>query len=203
MEDSLPGDITLLLKAWGEGDREALERLVPLVYPHLRRLARALVHRESHAHALEATVLVHDLYLTLYRQRKADFNDRQHFYSVAAGVMRRILRDHARHRHAQRRGPEEVRVPLSDDVASTDQADEEVLDLDRALDELAALEPRKAQLVELTAFLGCSTQEAADVLKISKATADRDLRFARAWLRERLDATRRVHGPTPSRSKGE
>jgi RNA polymerase sigma factor (TIGR02999 family) len=190
MEGPQSGDITLLLRAWGAGERDALEHLLPLVYPQLRRLARAFLRRESSAHTLQATGLVHELYMTLVRQRKADFKDRQHFFAVAAGVMRRILRDYARGRHAQRRGSAEDRVPLSDDLSWVDAASDDMIDLDRVLDELGQLHARKVQLIELTVFLGCSTQEAADLVGISKATADRDLRFARVWLRDRLDSVR-------------
>jgi RNA polymerase sigma factor (TIGR02999 family) len=190
MEGPQSGDITLLLRAWGAGERDALEHLLPLVYPHLRRLARAFLRRESSAHTLQATGLVHELYMTLVRQRKADFKDRQHFFAVAAGVMRRILRDYARGRHAQRRASAEDRVPLSDDLSWVDAASDDMIDLDRVLDELGQLHARKVQLIELTVFLGCSTQEAADLVGISKATADRDLRFARVWLRDRLDSVR-------------
>jgi RNA polymerase sigma factor (TIGR02999 family) len=189
MEGQRTGDITLLLRAWGAGESAALEQLLPIAYPDLRRLAGAFVRRESSARTLQATGLVNELYVSLIRQRKADFNDRQHFFAVAATLMRRILREYARHRGAQRRGADGVRIPLSDDLSSIDAANDDMIDLDRALDALEQLHDRKARLIELTVFLGCSTQEAATLLGISKATADRDLRFARAWLYNRLAST--------------
>jgi RNA polymerase sigma factor (TIGR02999 family) len=201
MESQQTGDITLLLRAWSAGESTALEQLLPIAYPDLRRLAGAFVRRESSARTLQATGLVHELYMSLTRQRKADFKDRQHFFAVAAALMRRILRECARRRGAQRRGADGVRVPLSDDLPWIDAASDEMLDLDRALDALEQLHDRKARLIELTAFLGCSTQEAATLLGISKATADRDLRFARAWLYDRLRGARPVDALLTTRSE--
>lgn len=180
------GEITTLLRAWRAGDSEALDRLVPLVYPKLRRIAAAFLRRETPGHTLDATGLVHELYFRIVNQRQATFDDRQHFYSFAAHVMRRVLRDWARDRSAQKRGGHADRVPLSEFLAWIDAASEEMIDLSTALDELESLDARKVRLLELKVFLGCSTSEAAEIIGISKATADRDLQLTKAWLFRRL-----------------
>lgn len=181
-----PGEITVLLRRWQEGDRAAIEQLAPLVYPHLREVAAAYLFRESSADTLQPTALVNELYLRLVRQRKADWNDRAHFYTFAAKLMRRILTDHARAAHADKRGADLPRVPLNDEIPWVNVNSEEALDVNRALDELEMLDPRKVRLVELRYFLGCTVPEAADLLEISVATAERDLVMVRAWLYSKL-----------------
>jgi RNA polymerase sigma factor (TIGR02999 family) len=185
MTDDRPGDLTLLLQKWRHGDAAALERLVPEVYPELHAMAARFVSRER-AGTIQATTLVHDLYLRLLRQERANFPNRRAFFGFAAGAMRHILIDHIRARHSHKRGARRTRVPLSDDLQFVDPSNEDILDLDRALVELAAFDARKAELVELCAFLGCGRGEAADLLGISLATAKRDFRIARAWLSQRL-----------------
>ena len=140
----------------------------------------------GNAGTIQATMLVHDLYLRLLRQERASFPNRRAFFAFAAGAMRHIVIDHVRARKAEKRGAGHARVPLSDDLQFVDPTDDDVLDLDRALDELAALDPRKAELVQLCAFLGCGRAEAAELLGISLATAKRDFRLARAWLSQRM-----------------
>jgi RNA polymerase sigma factor (TIGR02999 family) len=180
------GEITVLLAKWKDGEPTAFEELMPLVYPHLREVAAAYVRRERNPDVMQATALVHELYLRLLNQKKAVGDDRRHFYTFAAKVMRLILIDHARGNQAQSRGGGSQRVPLSDDLAWIDIGSPELLDLNRALDELAAIDPYKVQLVELRFFLGCTSEETASLLEISKAKVDRDLKFIKSWLFRRI-----------------
>lgn len=179
------GDLTQLLRRWGHGDGAAFDQLMPEVYPELRVMASRFVSRDRPG-TIQATVLVHDLYLRLLKQERANFPNRRAFFGFAAGAMRHILIDHIRAQQSAKRGARRVRVPLSDDLQFVDPTSDDILDLDQALTELAALDERKAELVELCAFLGCGRTEAADLLGISLATAKRDFRFARAWLSQRL-----------------
>jgi len=187
-DDGLPctGDITVLLDSWRRGELEALKKLVTISYPRLHSLADEFLRRETPGHTLQATALVNELYIVLARQRKIDPQDRQEFYSFAAYLIRLLLCNRARDRNTVKRGSGGVRVPLTDELAWIDAASDDLLDLDAALSELSALHPRKVQLMELIAFLGYSTEEAADLLGVSKRTADRDLRFTRAWLYARV-----------------
>jgi len=180
------GEVTLLLAKWKEGEPSAFEELMPLVYPHLRQVAAAYVRRERNPGALQATALVHELYLRLINQRKAVGEDRCHFYTFAAKIMRMILIDHARQSQARIRGGGMERVPLSDDLSWINIDSPELLDLNRALDKLAELDPYKVELVELRYFLGCTAEETAALMQISKATVNRDLRFIRSWLYRRI-----------------
>jgi len=177
-----PGDITRLLRDWKEGRPDAFDQLMPVVYGDLRRIALGYFRHERHDHTLQATGLVHELYLRLCQQRENNWNDRAHFYTFAAKVMRRILADHARRGRAEKRGGPHLRVPLSDDLAWVDVSGPQMLDFDRALAALEGIDERKARMIELCHFLGCTTQEAADMMEISLATAERDLKFARGWL---------------------
>ena len=180
------GDVTLLLKKWSEGESSAFDELVPLVYPRLRHIAAGYVHREQSPDVLEPTVLVHELYLRLLQQRKPCWEDRRHFYIFCARMMRMILIDHARSNHAQMRGAGYIRVPLNEDLAWVEIDSPELLDLDRALNQLQELDPVKVQLVELRYFLGCTAEETAEIMNISKATVDRELKFVKAWLFQRI-----------------
>jgi len=180
------GDITRLLQEWKDGKAQAFEQLVPLVYPDLRRIAHSYLHRERPGHTLQATGLVHELYLRLSNQREANWENRAHFYTFSAKVMRMILADHARHNLREKRGGHAEHLPLSDQLPWLDLTGPEFIDLDLALDELERIDRRKAQVVELCHLLGCTTQESAEVLQISVATAERDLKFARGWLYRRL-----------------
>jgi RNA polymerase sigma factor (TIGR02999 family) len=181
-----PGEITVLLQRWKAGDDAACQELMPHVYPHLREVAAAYLRRESQGHTLQPTALVHELYLRLLRQRKADWTDRVHFYTFGAKMMRLILADHARATNAEKRGGDLPHVPLSDEVPWLNLNSVAIIDLNRALDELEAVDPRKVRLVELRYFLGCTLAEAAELAEVSTATADRDLRMVRAWLYSRL-----------------
>jgi RNA polymerase sigma factor (TIGR02999 family) len=180
------GEITLLLTKWRNGEPSAFQELMPLVYPHLREVAAAYLRRERNPDVLQATALVHEFYLRLLNQRKASWEDRRHFYAFAAKVMRMILIDHAREMQAQMRGGGLQRVPLSDDLSWIEVGSPELLDLNRALDELNALDPAKVQMVELRYFLGCTAEETASLMDVSKSTVDRELKFVKSWLFRRL-----------------
>ena len=181
-----PGEITVLLHRWKGGDGDALEALIPHVYPHLHQIAEAYLRRESSGHTLQATALVHELYLKLLQQRKAAWEDRTHFFVFAAKMMRRILADHARAVNAGKRGAGLPTVSLSDEVLWVNLGSADIIDVNRALDELEAIDPRKVRLVELHYFLGCTVGESASLLEISIATAERDLMLLRSWLHSRL-----------------
>jgi len=189
------GEITLLLGKWKDGEPSAFEELMPLVYPHLREVAAAYVRRERNPDVIQATALVHELYLRLLNQKKAAWEDRRHFYTFSAKVMRMILIDHARQGQAQIRGGDLQRVPLSDDLPWINIGSAELLDLNRALDELGQLDSNKVQLVELRYFLGCTADETASLVGVSKATVDRELKFIRSWLYQRIHPN--GSGPVP------
>lgn len=181
-----PGEITLLLEAWGRGERDALHQLAPLVYPHLQRLAASYLRRESNAYTLQATALVNDLFIRLLERRQARFADRQHFYALAATLMRMALVDHARRVRSQKRGGQAEAVPLHDELAWVDAAGPGIIDFDRALSELEQLDPERYQVVSARYLLGCTADEAAELLGISRVTVNRRARSARAWLARRL-----------------
>ena len=185
--DKLPGEITALLHLWNEGDRKALASLASLAYDDLRHIAQRHLRRESRFHTLQATGLVNELFIRLIRQSEINLSDRRHFYAFAAMMMRRILTDYARQALSQKRPTgQAVRVPLHDEIAWIDASGKDMLDLDIALMELEALDARKSRVIELRYFLGCTNQETADVLGVVRATVDRDLQFAKAWLGRRL-----------------
>jgi len=178
-------DITRLLHQWRDGNQDAFEQLMPLAYPHLRKVAASFL-RHERGESIQATELVHELYLRLIQQRTADWQDRGHFYTFAAKLMRMILIDHARRTHAGKRGGHAERVPLSDEMAWIDAGSPEMLTLDAALDELEKVDPQRVRLVELRFFLGCTAEEAAEATGVSKATVDRELKLAKAWLFRRV-----------------
>ncbi len=184
----MPGEITVLLQQWRSNpDAESAvhAELAPLVYDHLRQVARAYVAREYGRNELNATGLVHELFLRLVEVKGVQWEDRTHFFTFAARMMRNILVDEARKRSASKRSAEE-RVPLSGELAWVDAASEQMIDIELAMQQLAAEVPEAASAVELRIFLGCTSEEAAKLLGISKATVDRHMRFARAWLYDRL-----------------
>lgn len=186
--DSAGGDVTVLLERWREGDPAVLERLMSLVYNELHGIARGYMRRERDDHTLQPTALVNEVYLRLLRQRSVHWNDRGHFFTFAARMMRNILKDHARAHLAERRGgPGAVKLPLSEEMAWVGSSPEGMLDLNAALDRLEALDPRKAHLVELRFFLALTMDEASSVLGVSRATAERDLKFSRSWLYRELN----------------
>ena len=180
--DSATGAATQLLLAWSGGDREALDEMLPLVYDELHRLAARYLARERPDHTLQPTALVHEAYLRLVRQRDVDWRNRAQFVGLAAGIMRRILVNHARDRVAAKRSGDRERVSLSLVEAPAGSPDVDLLALEAALDRLAALDARKARVVELRFFGGLTMDEVSTVLDISRATVERDWSFARAWL---------------------
>ena len=181
--------VTELLHAWGAGDSGAGEALAPIVYAELRRQARRALRREGQGHTLQPTALVHEAWLRLDRQHGARWESRTQFLAVAAQMMRRVLVDHARTRHALKRGGAATQVTLSEADAAVASADDvDVLALDEALARLAAIDPRKARLVELRFFAGMSIPEAAAALGVSLATVGREWAVARMWLRRELES---------------
>ena len=181
------GEITQLLARWKGGEADAFEQLIPLVYPHLREIAAGYVRRERDPGLMQATSLVHELYLRLHEQKKADWDDRVHFYTFCAKVMRMILIDHARSQTALRRGGVAQHVPLSDDLAWVGLGSPELIELDSALEALGRIDPTKVQLLELRYFLGHTAEETAELMNLSKATVDRHLNYSRAWLYRRMN----------------
>jgi len=182
---STPG-LTELLDDWQQGDRTALERLTPLIYDELRRIAHRYVRRERNGHTLQTTALVNEAYLRLAGQDKTEWQNRAHFFAVTARVMRHILIDHARRRRYAKHGGEAQQISLEEASAMTCQRAAELVALDEALDGLAKIDPRKSRVVELRYFGGLSLEETADVLGISPMTVRRDWRAAKAWLFKRM-----------------
>ena len=176
-------DVTELLSRWNQGDVAAREALIPLVYDELRRVAQRNLAGQRSDLTLQATALVHEAYLRLVNQKSANWQDRTHFFALAAKMMRQILVDHARAHNAAKRGGGALTVPLDDnDAKSGETINLDLMDLDAAMKRLACLDPRQSQLVELRFFGGLSIEEAADVVNISPATAKREWATARVWL---------------------
>jgi RNA polymerase sigma factor (TIGR02999 family) len=184
--DRSVGDVTSLLKAWGNGDLAARDLLMPLVYEELRRRAKVCFRREPAGRVLQPTALVHEAYLRLIRQDHIAWQNRAQFFAVAAQMMRRILIDHARARNMAKRSGRWARLTLAHADAGAHAPDIELLDLDNALTELTALDARKSRVAELRFFGGLSLEETAHVLGISIATVEREWQAGRAWLYWRL-----------------
>jgi RNA polymerase sigma factor (TIGR02999 family) len=181
-----PEEISQLLAAWRQGDREALDSLMPLVYEELRRLARRYMRGERSSHTLQTTALVNEVYLRLIDVQDVDWQGRAHFFAIAAQVMRRILVDHARTRNRVKRGGGASQLSLSDAAVLGTESPPDFVALDEALTRLSAIEPRKSQVVELRFFGGRTNDETAEVLKVSRNTVMRDWSMAQAWLRREL-----------------
>ncbi len=183
-------DVTRLLRDWGKGDESAASKLFPIVYDELRRLARRYMSHERRDHTLQATALIHEAYLRLAAQNRAEWKNRAQFFAVAAQMMRRILVDHARSRAYQKRGgaTADVLVDVGQSAFIAPERSRELMALDSALERLAAFDARKARVVELRYFGGLEASEIADVLGISAVTVTRDWKMARAWLRQELQA---------------
>jgi RNA polymerase sigma factor (TIGR02999 family) len=180
--------ITQLLIDWSNGDQAALEKLMPLVYDELRRLATNYLRRERASHTLQPTALVNEAYLKLVDQRNAKWQNRAQFFGISAQLMRRILVDHARqHMAAKRGGSKQQRLSITSAERVVKQPEIDLLALNEALDELTIMDPQQAQIVELKFFGGLSIEETAEVLGISHATVERDWKMARAWLRRQLE----------------
>ena len=183
MVNSTPSpDLTQLLLAWNNGDRDALDRLMPVVYDELRRLARQYMRQEDPAHTLQATALVNDVYIRLVDQRRVNWQNRAHFFGAASQMIRRLLVEHARARHRLKRGGNALRVTLHDDLNAAAPVQLDVVALDDALSKLAQLDPQQERIVELRFFTGLSIEETAEALSISPATVKRDWATGRAWL---------------------
>lgn len=184
----LSADVTRLLVASSEGDQEALDKLLPLVYTELRKLAERYLHRERPDHTLQATALVHEAYIRLIDQ-DVSWQNRAHFFGVAAEMMRRILIDHARKHQAAKRGSGGIKISLDDALELTDERATELVALDDALKALAEFDPQKSRIVELRFFGGLSIEETAEVLGIGTATVIRQWKMAKAWLYQEVNKT--------------
>jgi RNA polymerase sigma factor (TIGR02999 family) len=185
-------EITSLLQAWSEGEQSALERLIPLVYRELHRLARHYMAGEQPGHTLQATALLNEAYLRLVDSPPLSWQNRAHFFAVSAQVMRRILVDWARSRQAQKRGGEARPLELEEALVVVDAPGADLVALDDALKALAALDRRKSEVVELRFFGGLSVEETAEVLKVSPETILRDWKSAKSWLRRELSKEKAV-----------
>jgi len=177
-----PESVTELLLQWRGGDASALDQLIPLVYRQLRTLARQCLRRERDGHTLDTTGLVSEAYLRLVQSSRVQWQDRAHFFAVAAQLMRRVLVDEARKRLYQKRGGSFTRVPLSDDIAATEAPRVDVLAVDAALDRLTQFSPRKGRVVEMRFFGGLTIDETAEVLGVSTDIVKREWRTAKLWL---------------------
>ena len=180
-----PPDITHLLVAWQSGNREALDQLTPVIYDELHRLARHYMRGEAQGHTLQSTALLNEAYIRLVDSEQP-WKNRAHFLGVAAQMMRRVLVDYARARGSAKRGADISHVNIDDATIVAEENDEVVLGLDDALDKLAKFDERKSRLIELRFFGGLTYEETAEVLSISTTTLDRELRLAKAWLKNEL-----------------
>jgi RNA polymerase sigma factor (TIGR02999 family) len=177
-----PEQVTQMLVDWGNGDKTALDRLMPLVYDELRRLARHYMRRERAGHTLQTTALVNEAYMRLVDQRDVRWQNRAHFFAIAAQLMRRILVDQARKRHNTKRGGDLRKVSLDEAALVAEERGADVIALDEALKELEAIDERKSKVVELRFFGGLNIEETAEVMAISPATVQREWSMAKAWL---------------------
>ena len=179
--------VTEMLQAWGSrGDREALDELMPIVYEELRRQAARHLRHERAGHTLQTTALVHEAYLRLVDQRDVRWQNRAHFYAIAAQLMRRILVDHARRGSAAKRGGSALKLPLDEAFASTGEREVDLVAIDEALLKLAELDPQQSRVVELRFFGGLNVEETAEVLGVSPRTVKRDWSVAKAWLHREI-----------------
>jgi len=179
-------DVTQLLIKWGNGDKAALDELTPLVYAELRRLAKRYMARERQDHTLQTSALINEAYVRLIDQQSAEWKNRAHFFAVSATIMRHILVDHARKYQSDKRGTGAQKLPLDDAAVVNQQKAAELVALDEALNDLAAIDPRQIQIVELRFFAGLTVEETAEVLDVSPITVKRDWRTAKAWLRNAM-----------------
>jgi len=184
--DSDQPDATILLSELAQGNQEAAEKLIPLVYDELKRLARSYMRRERQDHTLQTTALVHEAYLKLIRQQAVGWQGRSHFLGVAAQLMRRILIDHARGHLREKRGGTKVFLPLHEALVFSPEHSEDLLKLDEALERLSKLDDRQSRIVELRFFGGLSVEETAEFLSISPKTVKRDWAVAKVWLHGEL-----------------
>lgn len=185
--DAESHQITLLLMDWGNGDQRALDQLMPLVYDELRRMAKGHMRRQPSNHSFQTTELIHEAYLKIAKNNGQSWQNREHFYGVAAKAMRQILVDYARSKQRQKRGGGQI-GSLEAETAAAPERSGQLIALDEALKNLESLDERKGRVVELRFFGGLTTEEVADVLKLSRETVKRDWRFARTWLLRELSA---------------
>ena len=190
MRSAATGVVTELLRAWSAGNAKAQDELLPLVYKELRRRAAGQLRRDRKGHTLQPTALVHEAYLRLLGQRHVDWQSRMHFFALASRMMRRILVDHARARAAAKRPDDALRVTLDGELARIEPRGCDLLLLDQALSELAQLDARQGNIVELCYFGGLTETEVADTMSISRSTVARELRSAKAWLYRRMTTGR-------------
>ena len=182
-----PPEISCLLKAWSEGNSNALNELLPLVYDELRRQARRFLRRERPNHTLQSTALIHEAYLTLVKEKHINWQNREHFFAISANVMRRILVNYANARHRKKRGGAAENLELDEPIVKATQTrDLDLLALDEALTRLAKKDEQQARIVELRYFSGLTIEETADILGISPATMKRDWKMTKAWLYREL-----------------
>jgi len=187
MSTSSSKNVSELLVAWSDGDQAALDRLTPLVYNELHRLARRYMRREHQGHTLQTSALVNEAYLRLVHQRDVRWQNRSHFFGIAAQLMRRILVDHARSHGRAKRGGDAHKLSLDATVIVSKERDVDLVTIDEALSKLAKLDPQKSRIVELKFFGGLSTEEIAECLHVSSRTIEREWRKAKAWLKVALD----------------
>ena len=188
MSADRPQDISQLLIAWSEGDRQALNELMAIVYPEIRRIARQRLGRQAPNETLESAAVANEAYIRLIRARGLHCENRLKFFALCAQIIRRVIGEYARSQRYAKRGGKAVRVPLDEGACAANAPGIELLALDEALYSLARLDPRKATLVEHRCFGGLTTDESAEILGISRETAKRDWKFAKAWLRAQLTA---------------
>jgi RNA polymerase sigma factor (TIGR02999 family) len=185
-EQPVANDLTRMLRRWNAGDREALPSVASLAYSDLRVMAARFLCREDSRHTMQAAELVNEIYLRLAQIRRADFRDHSHFYAFAGHLMRMVLIDQARQTHRLKRPSSGLCVPLREEIAWIDASNDRMLAVESALDQLETLDCRKVRVIELRYFLGYTSDEAASLLGVSRATIDRDLAFGKAWLIHRL-----------------
>lgn len=184
--DAAPDEVTELLLNWGQGDKAALDQLIPLVYSELKRLARQHLNKERPGHTLQTTDLIHETYLKLVNQNRVQWQNRAHFFGVSAQLMRRILVDGARRRKRSKRGSGVQQMSLDEGVIVSKKPPLDLVAFDEALTQLADIDSRKARVIELRFFGGLSVEEAAEFLKVSNITIMRDCKMAKAWLHRAL-----------------
>jgi RNA polymerase sigma factor (TIGR02999 family) len=182
----LTRNITHLLKEWSEGDQQALDELTPLVYEELRQQAARYLRKERPNHSLQATALINEAFLRLIDVKDVQWQNRAHFFAIAANLMRRILVDHARRRDAEKRGGSQVCLTLDEELAWANEPDVDLLAIDEALDRLAIIDEQQARIVELRFFSGLTVEETATALGVSPKTVKRDWSVARAWLKREI-----------------
>ncbi len=186
MQDKVSHQITHLLVDWSKGDEFALEQLMPLVYEELRQMARRYMKQQSAGHTLQATELIHEAYLKIARSEDRNWQNRAHFFGVAAKAMRQILVDHARSKHSNKRGGWQERITITDETKVASCNSSEIVALDDALKLLEEIDKRRSSVVEMKFFGGLEIEEIAEVLKVSPTTVKRDWQFARTWLLREL-----------------